>query len=180
MRCSFYRPLLDAYVEGTLPPAQRARVAAHLTECDECRALFDEFRTIDALLLKPRKLEPAPNFTFKVMAELRTLPRPQRRHVPPLRILAAYLAFAWVVIGLFSLFGDGPAHAAWIFLGESLTRGGDGFAALVRATSDLFGPHTFRITAAVSGLLGVDLILAAIVAGALYVRRRGARPGIAP
>lgn len=181
MLCSSYRAPLDEYVDGTLAPAQRSLVAAHLAECGQCRALLAELRVIDALLVSPRTIEPAPNFTFKVMADVRSMPRPHVRHIPPLRVLAAYLAFAWIVIGLFVFVGDGPAHAAWNFLQESVLRGGDAFAALVRATAELFGPNTFRITAAVSALLGVDLVLAAIVTGGMYIRHRAARSSeIAP
>jgi hypothetical protein len=84
MRCSSFEPLLDEYVDGVLAPREHALVAAHVAGCASRAGLLEELRVIDALLLTPRALEPAPNFTFKVMAEVRSLPAPAVHHVPTL------------------------------------------------------------------------------------------------
>jgi anti-sigma factor RsiW len=179
MHCSSFRPSFDEYVEGTLPSRQRIRIAAHLAACAECTSLLDELRVIDALLLTPRKLDPAPNFTFVVMADVRSMPKPHVSHIPPLRVLAAYLAFAWIAIGLFFTFGDGAAHAAWGYLFASFAHSGDVFTALARATGHLLGPNTFRVTAAMSALLVMDLVLALGVGAAVYLRRAARSSGTA-
>ena len=172
MHCSSFKPLLDEYVDGMLPSRKNALVAAHLAGCAECSALLEELRVVDALLVMPRILEPAPNFTFKVMAEVRSLPRPQvHRRTHALGVTAAYLAFAWAFIGAFFLLGDGASHAAWMTLVATATHSGDALNALAAATARFFGPNTFRVTAAMSALLAVDVMLASIVAAVVYLRR---------
>ncbi len=175
MRCSSYRPLLDEYVDGTLSAHKHALVERHLSECALCHSLFEEFRMIDALLVTPRRVEPAPNFTFKVMAEVRSLPQPQRhRGAHAAAVVGAYLAFAWTLIGAFFLFGDGTAHAAWATLLASAGHAGEALNLLAVATSRFFGPNTFRVTAAMSAVLSVDVALALIVGTAVYLRRERA------
>jgi len=172
MPCSSFKPLLDEYVDGMLPSRRNALVAAHLEGCAECSALLEELRVIDALLVTPRILEPAPNFTFKVMAEVRALPQPHvHRGAHALGLTAAYLAFAWAFIGAFFLLGDGASHAAWMTLVATATHSGDALNALAAATARFFGPNTFRVTAAMSALLAVDVMLASIVAAVVYLRR---------
>ncbi len=175
MACSSsFEPLLDEYVDGALAPRERALVAAHLSGCEACAALLEEVRVIDALLLGPRTLEPAPNFSFKVMAEVRALPVPHRTHVPHLRVLVAYLAFAWSAIGLFVWLGDGAARAALVALGSIGLRFEDAYSGLATATERLFGPHTLGITAAMSALLVFDLGLALVAFAVFYFARHRA------
>jgi anti-sigma factor RsiW len=175
MHCSSSRPFLDEYVDGMLPSRKRALVEQHLAGCAECSALLEEFRVIDALLVTPRRLEPAPNFTFKLMAEVRSLPQPRaHRGAHAVAVLGAYLAFAWALIGAFFLFGDGTSHAAWASLLATAGHTGDAFNMLAVATSRFFGPNTFRVTAVMSALLSVDVALALIVGSAVYLRRQRA------
>ncbi|MBD5635845.1 MAG: sigma-70 family RNA polymerase sigma factor, partial [Candidatus Eremiobacteraeota bacterium] len=109
MRCSSCEKRLDAYVDGSLSPRERTQVAAHVAACPACASLLEEFRVIDALLVTPRTLEPAANFTFKVMAEVRCLPRPHAHRSPALAVLGTYVVFAWVTIGAFLIFARGAA-----------------------------------------------------------------------
>ena len=171
MRCSFFEASLDAYVEGTLPAAARARLESHAAGCPACAALLAEYRVIDALLLTPRILEPAPNFTFKVMAEVRALPAPREHRTSTLAILGTYVAFGWVVIGAFLLLGGGHARAMLATIGEVLGRFGYVIQSLAHITSRTFGHETFDVTAAMGGLLGVDVMIVAAVV-ALYAFRR--------
>jgi anti-sigma factor RsiW len=174
VNCSSFESLLDEYVDGALAPRDRALVAAHVPGCANCSSLLEELRVIDALLLGPRKLEPAPNFTFKVMADVRTTLRPHRHRIHGLALIGTYLAFAWIAIGLFFVFGGPSAHAAWSALQATAGHAGDAFGALSTATARLFGPNTFKITAAMSVLLLVDAALAILV-GALVYFGRGRR-----
>jgi anti-sigma factor RsiW len=177
VNCSSFESLLDEYVDGALAPRDRALVAAHVSGCANCSSLLEELRVIDALLLQPRRVELAPNFTFKVMADVRTTPRPRVHRIHGLTVIATYLAFAWIAIGLFFFFGGAAAHATWVALPATFGHAGDAFGALSTATARLFGPNTFRITAAMSALMLVDAALALLLGAAVYFARgrRGAQ-----
>ena len=99
MRCSSSEVLLDEFVEGTLPPATQHDVQQHLEGCARCRALVAELRIVDALLITPRRLDPALNFTFATMAEVRSLPLPRPARAPWLPVLGVYVVLAWIVLG---------------------------------------------------------------------------------
>jgi anti-sigma factor RsiW len=50
LRCQEFVELVTEYLEGTLPPAERARFQAHIDECDPCVTYIAEMRlTIRAL-----------------------------------------------------------------------------------------------------------------------------------
>jgi anti-sigma factor RsiW len=164
MRCSSSEALLDAYVEGELDPRRRALVASHLATCEACTSLFEEFRVIDALLLKPRSLEPAANFTFKVMAEIRDMPRPHVHRVPTLAVLGTYVVFAWAILGAFFLFARGQALEAVAAVGAWFASANAAFASLAHATGHVFGRHSVDVTAAMGSVLAAD----AVAAGALF------------
>ena len=171
MRCSSFNDSLDAYVEGTLSPSARERFERHADACPACAALLAEYRVIDALLLAPRKLEPAPNFTFAVMAEVRSLPPPRPHRTSLLAILGTYVAFGWVTIGAFLLLGGGQARATLATIGEGLAHAGASVQSLAHVTGRTFGGETFDVTAAMGGLLGADLVVAGCVAMVYAVRR---------
>jgi len=174
MRCSSFEPHFDAYVEGELSPVLRARIAQHVATCESCRSLLEEFRVIDALLLAPRQLEPQPNFTFKVMAEVRCLPRPHAHRMAPLPILATYVVFGWMAIGAFLVFGGSAARSMLAAIGAAFGHAGASAGALALAVQHLFGRQAFDITAAMGALLGLDLLVAAVVA-VLYTAVRARR-----
>lgn len=96
MHCSSCEPLLDRYLEGTLPPRTLAAISAHIAECDKCSALLDEVKVVDALLFTTTVPALPENFTFAVMAEVREMPPV---HAPAHQVwsfLAIYSAAAWV------------------------------------------------------------------------------------
>jgi anti-sigma factor RsiW len=50
LRCQEFVELVTEYLEGTMPPNQRARFQAHIDECDDCVTYIAEMRlTIRAL-----------------------------------------------------------------------------------------------------------------------------------
>jgi anti-sigma factor RsiW len=177
MRCSFSEARLDAYVEGTLVARDRARVAAHVAGCAACAALLDEFRVIDALLVTPRTLEPAPNFTFKVMAEVRSMHAPRAHRSPTFAVLGAYVVFAWIALGAFATFARGDVRAALAWLQVRLDRIASTAGAVAHATGHVFGSHAFDVTAAMSALLAVDALAAAAIF-ALYAVLRTRRAAV--
>ncbi|MBD5653553.1 MAG: zf-HC2 domain-containing protein [Candidatus Eremiobacteraeota bacterium] len=174
MRCSYFERLLDAYVDGELSPVQRARVANHVAGCPHCDSLLQELRVIDALLLTPRQVEPAPNFTFKLMAEVRCLPQPHAHRNISWAMLATYIVFGWVAIGAFLAFGGASARAAFGSIALFFARTGASFGAVAVATGHLFGRQTFDVTAAMGGIIAVDLVIASGVV-AFYALLRGRR-----
>jgi anti-sigma factor RsiW len=174
MRCSYFERLLDAYVDGELSPVQRARVTNHVEGCAHCEGLLQELRVIDALLLTPRQLDPAPNFTFKLMAEVRCLPRPHAHHTSLWAVLGAYIVFGWVAIGAFLAFGGASARAAFTGASASFAHVSSSFGTVAVATEHLFGRQAYDVTAAMGGVLAVDLVVASGVV-AFYALLRGRR-----
>jgi anti-sigma factor RsiW len=175
--CSSFEPLLAPYVDGALPAATWVQLSAHLERCGSCSALLEELRVIDAMLLTARPLDPAPNFTFRVMAELGTLPAPRVRRASVLGIVAAYLVFAWLSIGGFFWFGGAHAKAALAVMAGSIGHYGAALDGLAAATSHLFGGATFGVTAAMSAILAIDVLIAALAFGLRGALR--ARPSAA-
>jgi anti-sigma factor RsiW len=177
MRCSSSKTqaLLDEFVDGTLADADHARVEAHVATCDDCASLLEELRVVDALLVAPRVLEPAANFTFAVMADVRTMRAPHPHHRISFAALGTYIVFAWLAIGAFLFFGGHAARAALASLGALGGVAIHGSAILARAGGHVFGAHTLDITAAMGAVLGFDLVAAAAVYVAFnYVRSRRA------
>ncbi len=166
---------LDEFLEGTLSPVRHARLAAHLAACDACADLLAELRVVDALLLRPRQFDPAPNFSFKVMAEIRAIPAPQAARPRLFAILATYVVFAWAAIGAFLAFGGASARATLALLGTATSGFSTEVQALASASGHLFGRQWFDVTAAMGALLAIDLVCAAaFVAGYGIVRARRA------
>ena len=171
MPCSSFESQLSAHVDGELGPVSSARIARHLAGCDRCAGMVEELRSIDALLLTPRELEPAPNFSFVVMAEVRSLPAPHAHRSRPLAILATYVVFAWCAIGAFLVLGGASARAMLATLGMIFGRLATVATTLATATERLFGRHTFDVTAAMGALLALDLVIAGVVFAAFVLLR---------
>ncbi len=165
MPCSSFEPLLAPYVDGALSAPDWVRLSAHLERCGSCSGLLDELRVIDAMLVTARPVDPAPNFTVRVMAELGSLPAPRVRRASMLGVVTAYLIFAWLLIGGFFFFGGPYAKAALTVLTGSIGHYGSALDGLAAATSHLFGGATFGVTAAMSAILTIDILVAALAIG---------------
>lgn len=179
MRCSHCEGQLDEFVDNELPSNKRANVATHVETCPRCRELLDELRCIDALLLAPRQLDPAANFTFKVMAEVRSTPAPHRAPAHTLRVVIAYLAFAWTIIGAWALLGGASARDALQAGAATLAGYGGGFSALSAATTQLFGSATSGVTALMGIVVVVDLVAAVALLAAYAARGPRLAEGLA-
>jgi len=177
MRCSSFEPLLDAYVDGELSAARRARIASHAESCANCAALLTELRVIDGLLLAPRELQPAPNFTFKVMADVRSVAAPRAHRSAHFAVLGTYVVFGWIAIGSFLMFGGPAARAMIAWLGAGFAHAVAMISALSGTTGHLFGRQTFDVTAAMGALIALDLLLVATIV-ALYAFLRARRAPI--
>jgi len=167
VRCSSCEPLLDRYVEGTLNPREMARVAAHLHVCPRCESLLTELRVVDALLATTKTVELAPNFTFAVMADVRTIPMRKHRPLSLWAVLSLYIAGAWIALmGLYIGFGGRVPYLAAVShaIGAAATQS---FGALL-ATARSLSPATPLVLA---GSIGVLLLDAVLLAGALLLYR---------
>jgi anti-sigma factor RsiW len=171
VRCSSCEPLIDRYIEGTLSARHMVDVAAHLRNCENCRALLDELKAVDGLLFTTRVPELPQNFTFAVMAEVNSIPAPRARQHPVWSFLALYSAAAWVaaVAGI-AISGTSPA-AVFGFIASFLTHAGLVSSAAAASVSRGFS-HTIPTLAAFSvGVLVLDVAIAAAFAVLYFVLR---------
>lgn len=166
MRCSSSEALFEGRLEGTLTWLQRTRLDAHLESCARCSAVLEELRVIDALLLTPRALEPAPNFTFKMMAEIRAMPAPQRVRATWPWMFVLYLALSWLAIGAWFAIGRPDGHAALAIVTGSAQHLAGAAAGVTRA----IGSTT--VATVVALVLVADAIL---LSGIFYLHARFAR-----
>ncbi len=171
MSCSSSEDLFEAYLDGTLLPAQRARLLSHLSGCGACKGTLDELRVVDALISSPRHVELPANFTFATMAEVRSLPRPHVSTVPVYAYLVSYLVAAWLLIGAGFLFASTAMRA----FGENAL---DVSAAFARVFG-LIGHAGARVAgdfSALGTLLGAAIVLDVAVVLALVVGFTVVRP----
>ncbi len=132
MRCRPCEALLDRYVDGLLNAHQAARVREHLRSCEPCTRLVQDLKSVDALLETSRAPELPPNFTFAVMADVRTAPAPRRAVYPIVSFLTVYLAAAWAafVMGVTLSGADPRSLAVWLSteIGRATASIGSGIA----------------------------------------------------
>lgn len=141
-----------------------ADVAAHLRNCEACRALLDELKAVDGLLFTTRVADLPHNFTFAVMAEVNGLPAPRARQHPVWSFLVLYSAAAWVaaVAGM-AISGVSPASILG-FIASLVTHAGIVSSAAAADVSRGFS-HTIPTLAAFSaGVLILDVAIAAAFA----------------
>jgi len=172
--CSSSEDLFEAYLDGTLLPAQRARLLSHLAGCGACKGVLDELRVVDALISSPRHVELPANFTFATMAEVRSLPRPHGVAVPVYAYLVSYLAAAWLLIGAGFLFASTTMRA----FGEIALD----VSALIARAFGIVGHAGARVAGdfgALGTLLGAAILLDVAVVLALVIGFTVVRPRVA-
>ncbi|MGA3037323.1 MAG: zf-HC2 domain-containing protein [Vulcanimicrobiaceae bacterium] len=175
MHCTASENLFDGLLDGTLSVLQRHNVETHLAQCARCTSVLEELRVIDALLLTPRLLEPAPNFTQKTMAEIRTLP-PPKPAAPRLPLWSAagfYLLASWLGIGTWFAIGRPDAHGVFSLALGLLDHSSRAFYDVGRAVAAGIG--STGIASIVALVLGVDVLLIALAFFAPRVISRLAR-----
>ncbi|BDE07651.1 hypothetical protein WPS_29270 [Vulcanimicrobium alpinum] len=171
MSCSSSEALFEGYLDNTLVPAQRARLIAHLNACGRCKGVLEELRAVDALLSSPRAIELPANFTFAVMADVRSASRPQVSAAPVFAYLMSYLIAAWLLIG-----------AAFLLAADAVRAFGDaafGLSAQVLRTLGAVGHAGLHIAddvGALGALLGTAVVVDLAIAFALVVGFTVVRP----
>jgi anti-sigma factor RsiW len=171
VRCSSSRKLFERFLEASLSARTESALRSHFERCAECAAVFEEFRVVDALLLRPQEVELAPNFTQRTMAEVRSIHAPRPGHFPLWLFLIGYLGAAWLTIGLALVFAGPQTHAV---LATMLGASGSELAAVgafARATAHSFGSGLFELTAVSAGTLILDATIAVALAAAYIVLR---------
>ena len=174
MRCSSCSNDLDRYLEGTLSPARMRAMAEHLRTCDDCRATLDELKIIDALLATTAPVELAPNFTYAVMAELRTRPLPRAFRLSHWALLTFYTIGAWVALVAFWVFARALATATLSSASSNaVTATSSTFAALASGMHAL-APYAPFAAVAVLLIVAID----AAFFGAIFLYQRRIRPHV--
>ena len=115
--CEEYEALISAFIDGALEDGDREELMAHMAECPDCQAYFDDQIAIHDVLQGMEAQAPA-DFTAKVMEQVRQEPRqvpvpeqPEKKVVafPYWRRFAAMAACcAVVVFAGFWAFGGQP------------------------------------------------------------------------
>lgn len=171
MHCSSCEPLLDRYLEGTLPPRTLAAISAHIAQCEECGELLNEVKVVDALLFTTSVPDLPQNFTFAVMAEVRDMPPVHAPAHPIWSFLAIYSAAAWVAAVLaMALTGTRP-EAVIAYLAH-----GAGAVSATLAHLLNVAPHATPSLAAFGFIV---LMLDAVLAACIAVVYFGLRPRLA-
>jgi anti-sigma factor RsiW len=174
VRCSSCEILLDRYVEATLPPRQMCAVSAHLKTCDACAELVNELRVVDALMATTTNVDLPANFTFAVMAEVRTIPVAVERRLSVWSLLVFYLVAAWIALsGAFALLG--PRVAVVQHALATVWSGAVNVFDAVTGIAHGVGPAAPVVVGVVTFVLFID----ALLAGALIFFYRSVRPRLA-
>jgi Putative zinc-finger len=95
--------LISAWADGELPQPEQARLEVHLRECDACRALLADFRTL-AAAARHETIPPIPaDLAARIGSRTATMPRPARVTRFPIFRMRLPLATAAAVLLLVSM-----------------------------------------------------------------------------
>ena len=159
---------LAAYIDGMLPPDERARVAEHLDSCPQCYEVFAE--TVRLQAEEPAAVDPPSGVTPAPLpfrdTERRLPPPPRPRGwsgaMRPLASLAAAALVGMVGFGLYRAFVAAP-EISTPALAESLGGNLPNLAKLVEDPNVMRGgnqqPGPFPAQSFLLGALDVDLYL---------------------
>jgi anti-sigma factor RsiW len=172
MRCSSCELLLPEYLEGALSARRMAIVAQHVHACDGCTALVAELKVVDALLATATPSALPENFTFAVMAEVRSMPASQATRVPIWLAAAGYVLATWLLVGgWFLVRGTGAIASAQAALAPFFA----GVAVLAHAGAGA-GHALAPDAVALGAIVGVVLMLDLLLLAGLFYFYRNVRP----
>jgi anti-sigma factor RsiW len=127
MNCQDYEGRLGDYIDGTLDPAARAGVDAHLHACDGCRAMVADLAAIQTLTRGLEPMTPSPHVWQKIASATTRSPLRWRWSAAPSGVWQPLLASAAAVVLASGLW--------WIGARLSDAAGPAGSTALVTAES---------------------------------------------
>ncbi len=167
MNCRSAERAFEGFLDGTLAPRERTALLAHVDACDPCRGTLEELRVVDALLLEPREIRLAENFTFAMMAEVRAQPRPERPRSRAGAFAVAYLAAAWMLIGAIALLAPHTIHVLAASALDFSRTVVDALGGAGGAIASLFGRGPAGVLVAALVALAAEAALAAAIGGAI-------------
>ena len=94
--CEYYREKISCLIDGELSPDETAELEAHISECSECRALYDAFTAVSAAVSGGME-EPPESIAPAVMREVRAIAGRRKRGVW-IKCLSAAACLALVVL----------------------------------------------------------------------------------
>ncbi len=149
-------------------------VRDHLQRCASCAAILEELRVVDGILETARPIEPAPNFTFATMAEIRSMAAPRVAPTRTLAFIGIYLAAVWAVVGVWFVIAGTSARIAFTTIAATATHA---LASASIAATGVLRPlaHGSPLTTVFIGALVLDLALAL----AFFIVYRIALPRVA-
>lgn len=101
MRCEEFEKELVAFSDGELDEAARERVAAHLAECAECKALAADLSVLSTALSAGQEISPSVGFESRLREKLEGFKSGKSRAPVGQRLLPfPALAAAAVVVGI--------------------------------------------------------------------------------
>jgi len=107
MQCSDVREKLSAYIEGIVPPEEKAPIDEHLKVCERCSKSLADLKKALAYVRNLEEVEPPPWMTQKVMARVRSETESKRgilqRIFYPLHIKLPIEAVAVIFVALMSV-----------------------------------------------------------------------------
>jgi anti-sigma factor RsiW len=173
VNCSSSEALFERFLDGELSPRERASMLAHVDRCTPCRGLLEELRVVDALLMTPRDVRLAPNFTFATMAEVRAIRQPQTRRSPLLAYLVSYIVAAWLVVAAEFVMAPQTMRVLAVTSLSLIASFMDAFGGVSHVLARLSGRDGTPVGAVIGGVLLLDVTLAVILGATLvYVRPR--------
>ncbi|GAC1403788.1 MAG: hypothetical protein NVSMB64_06060 [Candidatus Velthaea sp.] len=173
MNCRSSEARFEPFLDGELVPRERVELIAHVEACAACRSLLEELRVVDALLLEPRDVQLAPNFTFATMAEVRALPAPRVDRSPMAAYIVSYLVAVWLIVAAAFVLSPNVVHLLGAMLFDIASSIANALGGLTHVLARSLGRDGNALPAVVSGLLVLDITLALAFGAALaYVRPR--------
>ncbi|GAC1598027.1 MAG: hypothetical protein NVS3B28_29950 [Candidatus Velthaea sp.] len=173
MNCRSSEACFERFLDGELVPRERAELVAHVDGCGACRSLLEELRVVDALLLEPRDVQLAPNFTFATMAEVRALPAPRAGRSPMTAYVVSYLVAAWLIVAAAFILSPNVVHLFGAMAFDFATSIANALSGLTHVLARSLGRDGNALPAVVSGLVVLDVTLALVFGAAVaYVRPR--------
>lgn len=161
MRCSSCNSLLDRYLEGSLSTPQLLQLTAHLGTCAKCGDILEELKVVDGLLATISTPEPAPNFSFAVMAEIRTMPQPASSRLNVAALLGGYIVTAWAIIAIWLRLAGVTVQTALSNTASAFGQFGSGVHHITTGAINSFGHGTPLVTTFVLSVLTLDFAVAA-------------------